>query len=256
MANFILCKSTSVNSYPGVFNFESIDTVENYMQKCMVLGDKYEYKDKTLNYTLNSQGYRAKEFTDVDWSNSVLFFGCSWVFGVGVDDSDTLTDIFTQQTGIDAVNLGMPSVSNWFTVKNCEILHQHNVKPKAVVNFMTYPIRHTIFQDNNTQKHIGKWATDRELAMFELFSEDDTSPNYYSAFCKRLIDSYFECPVLHYSVDPYNAEFLDLPFLIDIVGSDFFWDIKNRARDKKHQGRPVNETIIKYIVNDLNDKIR
>ena len=70
-------------------------------------GDKYEYKDKTLNYTINRiQGYRAKEFTDIDWSNSVLFFGCSWVFGVGIDDP-ILTDIFTQQTGLDAVNLGM-----------------------------------------------------------------------------------------------------------------------------------------------------
>lgn len=256
MANFILCKSTSLNSYPGVFNFESIDSVENYMLKSNVLQDKFEHKDKSIQYTLNSQGYRTKEFSDINWSESVLFFGCSWVFGVGVDDNDTLASLFSKQTGIDSVNLGMPSVSNWFTVKNCEILNQYNIKPKAVINLMTYPMRHTIFKDNNKQSHIGKWATNDEKVIYDMFTQDNTSPNFYSAFCKRLIDSYFECPVLHYAVDKPCADYLNIPFLIDIVGSDYFWDISNRARDRQHQGRPVNEKIINYIVNDFNNKIR
>ena len=250
-----LCKSTSHNQYPGVFPFDSNDNTENFVFKNKKVAD-WEWLDKKVSYTLNSQGYRAKEFEDCDWKNSVLFFGCSWVYGVGVDDSDTMTYMFTAQTGIPCINLGMPAVSNWFTVKNCEILNSNNINPKAVVNCMTYPTRTTLFHDDDTQTHIGKWSTEENKTIFEKLSTDHNTSNYYAKWQKQLIDSYFDCPVLHYSVDELIATHLKIPFLIDIVGKEYFWDIKNRARDTAHQGPTVNHKIIKHIVNDFNSKIR
>lgn len=250
-----LCKSTSHNQYPGVFPFDSNDDTDNYVFKNKAVPN-WEWLDKKVSYTLNSQGYRAKEFDDCDWANSVLFFGCSWVYGVGVDDSDTMTSMFTAQTGIPSINLGMPAVSNWFTVKNCEILHTNGIKPKAVINCMTYPTRFTLFKDDDTQRNIGKWSVDDERILFEQLSQDYATSHFYTTWCKQLIDSYFDCPVLHYSVDGSLATHLKIPFLIDIVGEKYFWDRKNRARDTSHQGPTVNHKIIKHIVNDFNSKIR
>ena len=250
-----LCKSTSHNQYPGVFDFDSNDNIENYLFKKTAVKD-WEWQDSKVNYKLNSQGYRTEEFKSIDWENSVLFFGCSWVYGVGVDDSDTLSSKFKQQTNINSVNLGMPSISNWYTVKNCEILNTHNINPKAVINCMTYPTRFTLFHDDDTQTHIGKWSAEDNKSMFEKLSTDHNTSNYYAKWQKQLIDSYFNCPVLHYSVDELIAKHLNIPFLIDIVGEDYFWDIKNRARDQRHQGPGCNDKIIKHIVNDFNSRIQ
>ena len=121
---------------------------------------------------------------------------------------------------------------------------------------MTYPTRFTLFHDDDTQTHIGKWSAEDNKSMFEQLSTDHNTSNYYAKWQKQLIDSYFDCPVLHYSVDELIAKHLNIPFLIDIVGEEYFWDITNRARDQRHQGPGCNDKIIKHIVNDLNVKIQ
>ena len=55
---------------------------------------------KKFTYTLNSQGYREKEWRDIDWNNSYVFLGCSHTFGVGVPNDETLPKQVQSATGV------------------------------------------------------------------------------------------------------------------------------------------------------------
>ncbi len=44
---------------------------------------------------------------DVTIDSSVVFLGCSFVWGTGLEDSETITSQFTQLTGLKSANLGV-----------------------------------------------------------------------------------------------------------------------------------------------------
>ena len=52
----------------------------------------WQWRTKKIKYSVNSTGYRCPEWDQIDWSESILIFGCSQVFGIGVDDADTISD--------------------------------------------------------------------------------------------------------------------------------------------------------------------
>ena len=59
------------------------------------LHKQYEYPVQ-----LNSDGYRAPEWQDVNWGESILLFGTSQTFGVGCDFEHTVGHILEQQLGV------------------------------------------------------------------------------------------------------------------------------------------------------------
>jgi hypothetical protein len=118
--------------------------------------DSEYYKKETsrkLTYTLNSQGYREKEWKDIDWDNSFVFLGCSHTFGVGVDHNETIPMLMQQKTGINCINLGIPGGSNMFSVMNSAKLINYGINPLKVFFQKTYSNRWFYYDETlQTQK--------------------------------------------------------------------------------------------------------
>ena len=72
-------------------HFNGYDSKELFEQHLKSQPDDWVYRYKTVNYTLNTHRYRAPEFDTIDWSKSVVIFGCSNVFGTSLDDNDTIS---------------------------------------------------------------------------------------------------------------------------------------------------------------------
>lgn len=75
------------------------------------------WKDKIVNYTLNSHGYRGPSFNSSK-KIKIITIGCSHVFGTGIDDGSTWAEQLKQlikqydTDDVEVFNLGTPGASS------------------------------------------------------------------------------------------------------------------------------------------------
>jgi len=128
---------------------------------------EYRYQiQQNITYSLNSLGYREKEFDQIKWNDSYIFLGCSHTFGVGVKEEETIPALMQKHTGVPCINLGIPGGCNMFSLFNSTRLKNAGVNPKKIFYQRTYPNRwfsydktlHTHpaskYIDNNTADYI------------------------------------------------------------------------------------------------------
>lgn len=122
---------------PGIHNFIPTDDKQKLFNSLKEKPEKWYYRSNTVEYTINSHKFRTKEFKDIDWKNSIVLLGCSYTFGVGVTDDDTIGANLQRITGKNVVNLGQPGVSNSIIAYNSYYLKENYPTPIAVVNLWT-----------------------------------------------------------------------------------------------------------------------
>lgn len=137
-------------------NWSGADTKELYQKNLLVQPNDWHYRNNTVTYSLNSDGYRTNEFKDIDWANSVVFFGCSYVFGVGLDDKDTISNRLEEILNIPVINMGAPGSSMMFSLHNSMLLRDGYPMPKAVIMFWTGYNRIVEYHKYKTEFH-GAW---------------------------------------------------------------------------------------------------
>ena len=91
------------------------------------------YRNNKIQYNYNSDGYRTKEFKEVDWKNSIVMFGCSVTNGIGLHEEDTITNRLEKQLDIPVINMGVGASSMLFNLHNLSILHDGYPAPKGVI---------------------------------------------------------------------------------------------------------------------------
>ena len=74
-----------------ITNFIGNDCEERLIENLKKLPNTWRYATEDITYTMNSHGYRTKQFDNIDWNNSVVILGCSCVFGTGINESDTIS---------------------------------------------------------------------------------------------------------------------------------------------------------------------
>ena len=101
-------------------NFTSFGTDSNelYQTNLKAKSKDWEYRHKSVKYTLNKHSYRTEQFADIDWANSVVIFGCSAVFGVGVDDADTISSQLSTLMNCPVINMGVGGSSITYALHN------------------------------------------------------------------------------------------------------------------------------------------
>ena len=202
----LLCHS---HCNDGEFYFAS-DTRENYQNNLKKQPKHWHYRNKKIYYKHNSQGYRTKEFDEIDWSKSIVVFGCSIVYGVGLAEDETVCYHLEQITGKPVVNLGAPGSSIAFSTYNQVALHEINPEPLAVVNVWTAPERTTYFEKNQAID-VGPWNSleHRFQKMFTIWALCDSNPMGHAWMHRRTCQQLwqktlqFECtffPRLHFDV--------------------------------------------------------
>jgi len=96
-----------------------------------------------VQYLLNDQGYRINHGYDED---GIVFYGCSFTFGLGLDKEHTWTEIVAKELGLANFNFGIPGVGLDASVIHALCLLRYTVKkPKAMVVLTPPPRRWNYF---------------------------------------------------------------------------------------------------------------
>lgn len=129
------CRNTTKDlRYADAWSIEDSGGAE-HRRRWKVLSERYRTKrrpERTHTYSINSRGFRCDEFENCDWQDSVVWFGCSFTFGVGIDCEETVPGQWSQVSGVPTVNLGYPGCSNG-RIAHLAGLLLNAVRPRAVV---------------------------------------------------------------------------------------------------------------------------
>ena len=144
----------------GVHKWFDQDSEELFKKNLKELPEDWRYRTKDFDYVINSAGYRTKEFNQINWAKSIVVFGDSSVFGVGLPEEDTVSGQIQKETNIPVINLGAPGSSSLYTVHNSVLLSESYPTPKAVVSLWTSPYRLPYYTEDRVM-HCGNWNYDK-----------------------------------------------------------------------------------------------
>jgi len=139
------------------FLFNGGDSKSLFRKNLKTQPHDWKYRTAPVRYTLNSQGYRTAEFKDIVWEDSVVIFGCSNVFGVGVTDDDTLSSQLSNIIGMPVINMGFPGSGTTLALHHATILSDRYPTPKAVINLWAGVNRTSYYSQDAILNH-GPWS--------------------------------------------------------------------------------------------------
>ena len=190
--------------------------------------------NESSKYSVNSLGYRTSEFDSINWNDAIVVFGCSYVFGIGLQDSETITNQLSQLLNRPVINMGVPASSISYSFFNQMTLAELNIAPHAIVNLWTSVARQTYFC-NRTPFHLGPWMESKEntlenrklKSMFDLWNFDDSNVDIHAKNIQRASRLIWKgTKHIEGTFFPSTSKALDVE-LFSIVDS---------ARDEKHLG--------------------
>jgi hypothetical protein len=100
------------SDYKYICKWFPTDSKEHFDNNCedkitKSLLEKLNWIDNDIDYCINRQGFRAKDFDKID-TKCILFSGCSQTFGIGVNLQDTFSGIVSKHFNRQGINLGIP----------------------------------------------------------------------------------------------------------------------------------------------------
>ena len=201
--------------------------------------------DVSVTYNINEDGYRTPEFSTYDDSKlQVLCFGCSYTFGVGVNNENTWPEILRNSdllpTGAQVWNLGVPGSSNDSLVRR--IYHAvRTIRPNII--FVQWSIPHR-------REHVENDGSIRRILTNHPKLWLDNSPEY-RAYMTLANPAY----------DQYNWE-KNVAFMeayTKMSGCTFVWahiadfPFNEPARDGIHPGAKDHEGFAELMYDTLKD---
>lgn len=215
----------------------------------------WQWRNTPISYDLNELGYRTSNFSEINWSESIVFFGCSLVFGIGVDDYSTIPSFVQRKTGINTVNLGVPAGSNYHSFYNSFILRNNYPTPKAIVFCYTSPSRYTVLSNDKKQvlNSVGPW--DDENTWFQVQSAESMiwhlrQLQQVFRFMYKEINT-LECSVMKNYATSLNVLNLDTNGAVLDRGRDHPIPEKNLDHVFAHPGPKTNEMYADNVIKHL-----
>lgn len=146
---------------PTTAKFIFADNKPNLDKNLKIMGPDWHYATKEVIYTRNRNGYRAPEWDQVDWRESIVVIGCSMTYGVGVSEDETLSHYLNLLQGRPVINLGYPSCSNEVIVHNLATLMLKCPAPYAVIVNWTTLDRFAFWGKDHIA--MGPWTQKNEI---------------------------------------------------------------------------------------------
>ena len=198
-------------------------------------------------YGINSQGYRCPELESINWEESILMFGCSHVFGIGLLDDETVTHQLSLALDMPVINLGMGGSGCTYQWVNSTILRICGVSPKAVIYVWPEESRQTIFVSDDIleTKSLGFWSIEGKPNYKELGIGFVLDPYHSKSIAKYQRDNLqliWDCPILHFSLEHEISR--ENVTQLSKANLDF-------ARDGRHAGPKTNKMWADTISRDL-----
>jgi hypothetical protein len=221
------------------FEYYGMDSIETYNTNLLKQPSDWEWRNKTISYKLNSQGYRCKEWNEYSWNDSVLILGCSIVFGEGVSHEQTLSEQLSSLIDKPVINLGFGGTGPMFHWINTVRLLEH-VTPLAII--YVWPVANRCLEfvdaDTITTKSLGIWNNRMTFGTPWIYHEyhGDCYREYAVKSCKLMAP----CPVINYT---HSSE-----HITDVTCLPTFID---SARDMIHPGPETFKLWTKIMKEDL-----
>ena len=235
-----LLQSTSTHRH-GRYDpkWQGTDLIHLYQKNITTQPKNWKYATADVKYTMNSDGFRCSEFNSIDWANSVVWLGCSITFGTGVDDTETVTEYFSQLSGLPVVNLGQQGVGLDYIVDTLNHLHLLGIKPKHIVIQFPHTSRTLRFVSSERTEHLSVHSPFDDFQKYFFFY--DYHQTGYNLMFKRMIDVAYPDAVC-YTTHIYVADALDVHDLSPdrLKAGDY-------ARDLMHPGAEYHQAVAQEI---------
>jgi len=230
--------------------FLSVEEKQDYERNLKNIGKHWHYSNKQVRYDLNSDFYRAPEWADIDWKQSIVVFGCSHVFGEGLAIDETVCYQLEKLYNRPVINLGQSGTSTVFSWHNSLRLFDLFGVPYAVIQLWTDYSRF-LYYDVDQIKRIGVWSGskwdnyDRDMkSLYRIWNKNNihasTFFKYEATACKE-----FWSNKTNYYEGSYFKE------TAEIVNCDFFSQLDD-ARDLIHSGPITHKTAAGIIYENSN----
>jgi len=115
---------------------------------CYKMYDLKTFLPATYRTNLNS----------VDWKESVVVFGCSMVYGEGLEEKDSIPFHLSNMLNCPVINMGVTGSSINFSLYNQLALYNQCSAPKGVINIWTEHNRSSYYTKNSIVNY-GPWNT-------------------------------------------------------------------------------------------------
>ena len=222
--------------------FNILDDKTQYEINLKKQPDDWIWRHQKVTYTTNSQHYRCQEWNNIDWENSTIVFGCSNVFGLGLDDSQTITANLSKKLKTNVINLGIPGASVMFQWINTTKLISQGCRPARAIYIWPHHFRVADILSETKHKLCGTWNFDTN-DLSTAWSNRDQHSLEYAKFCIESTTQQWTCPTYHYTwcsdIGKYITKF---PFP----------KFDDYSRDTTHPGPKTIEMWADKIVADIN----
>lgn len=219
------------------------DSLDEFKKNLKTQPEDWYWRHNKLTYTFNKQGYRCPEWDTIDWNNSILFFGGSDVFGIGVSDHDTCSYRLQQRINTPVINLGCPGSSPMFHWINSVRLRKYGATPLKVIYIWPPSARIPEFgkyPDHIVKFHWGPWFL--RAGFGHSWVRHRYQGDYFLKETIDCCDVLWNCPVYHFYTD------LNKIHIYDYVTNSYELPQKiDTARDLLHPGIDTFRSWASYI---------
>jgi hypothetical protein len=189
--NFLLASDIVEN-----YSWTGTDKEDLYKQNLKTQPKEWLYRSSPVRYTINSEGYRTKEFKNINWAESVVLFGCSNVYGIGLDDNDTLAVQLENIIGVPVINMGQGGTSVNYNLHNSVILANGYPTPRAVVQIWPSYYR-CVFYQNQSIDNCGPWNSD-ENSYMDVWNKNNSNPKINAIMAQTIFKQIWKNRTLTY----------------------------------------------------------
>jgi hypothetical protein len=235
-------------------NFSGNDSKKLFEKNLKTQPNDWYYRTHEVKYTLNSLGYRTKEFDDIDWKESIVMFGCSIVFGTGVTDKHTIPYFLEQLSGRPVINMGVAGSSIQHALHNSIILNDSEYStPKAVVYSFTDLRRFQLYKNNLIQHNVPGWLTTQDIEGFS--STDNAIP--FNLMNVKMIRNLWKNKTIYYEASAFSQEKLFNKLSNEICCECLYsLEVEDQfARDMSHFSYMTNMNLAKQIYSSLKPQL-
>jgi len=234
----------------GIHTWFDQDTEELFQTNLKEQSKDWYYRTKKVEYKFNTAGYRTKEFSDINWSKSIVIFGDSSVFGVGTAEEDTISGQIERITGNSVINLGVAGSSSLFVLHNSMLLKDSYPTPKAVVSVWTSAYRLPYYTEDRVM-HCGNWNYDRFKVGY-YWNENKNNANMHLKLNAMTFREIWMNKTNYYELSLFSntSSLLKCNFINQI---DYARDLRKQKSGyyAAHQGKKTNEIIANNIIKGL-----
>ena len=195
-----------------------------------------------IQYNFNSLGYRTKEFSEIDWANSIAVFGGSDVLGEGIVEEETLTAKLQAKTGLFAVNMGIGGASMQRNLNDSLLVAINYPAPKAIVYIWPIHYRTTNYTENKIINN-GPWNWDEPDNFMKPWIHEEGTNAVACALFNYMSSKHIWRNTKCYSASFFKpvASILEIPAL----------EILDKCKDNIHPGPLSMEAAAETIIKNL-----